>query len=439
MSSSNPFSLPVDVLDKILVSLDVQDLGRLICTCRLLWTYIPTIDALWKGHCRRYWLLEDLPPNARSWYQQWLTIARSDWWPYRDCYASVKESWNTIESVLSTRCTSAYRAIASSKGANEEEIKLVEKKIDTLLPCDYKCSLRIHGQGKIHLGSLKFYSHESSYFLLGASSVFQLDLDVVETGIGHESEAERKRETLLVLGQNNSDEESIHPYSELLVAPKTTNESSSVIPGGYVRTVYSRTISTAPPVGVLWASEATLTFSQWLREEATKILHYHVAKVNRHLTRFTLQPMSVALTKYFTVKVGVALDPSFGMWQNELLHNSSGFGYHIVITLSPDAPEEESCQLRCRHWDLDFTSSGNTVREVVDGDGVIGQYPTFRPGDQFEYASYTSVRGESLTMSGYLEMQYLSRHECFKVTIPPFHMEKPSFVTFVAHDLHSVR
>ena len=72
-------------------------------------------------------------------------------------------------------------------------------------------------------------------------------------------------------------------------------------------------------------------------------------------------------------------------------------------------PYTESCQLLRRHWSITY-SDGRT--EVVDGEGVIGEQPTFTPGDLYQYSSCTMFEKEEYCqMEGYFLMQYLNRGE----------------------------
>ena len=62
-----------------------------------------------------------------------------------------------------------------------------------------------------------------------------------------------------------------------------------------------------------------------------------------------------------------------------------------------------------RHWSITF-SDGRT--EDVDGEGVIGEQPTFNPGDLYQYSSCTMFDEEEYCqMEGYFLMKYLNRSE----------------------------
>lgn len=48
--------------------------------------------------------------------------------------------------------------------------------------------------------------------------------------------------------------------------------------------------------------------------------------------------------------------------------------------MKKDADPTEACQLMSRHWDIDHGIENTTVREVVDGEGVVGHRPVMKPG-----------------------------------------------------------
>ena len=73
----------------------------------------------------------------------------------------------------------------------------------------------------------------------------------------------------------------------------------------------------------------------------------------------------------------------------------------------------ESCQLLRRHWSISYSNGKN---EVVDGEGVIGEQPTFTPGHHHQYASCTMFDKEDYCeMEGYFLMKYLNRGELLHV------------------------
>jgi len=87
------------------------------------------------------------------------------------------------------------------------------------------------------------------------------------------------------------------------------------------------------------------------------------------------------------------------------------FSYHITIVNLSDT----TVQLQRRHW---YISDGLFGEREVEGEGVIGQMPTLKPGDKFEYESWCPVSSEYGSMSGYFTFEDLKNKEEFDVEIP---------------------
>jgi ApaG protein len=88
------------------------------------------------------------------------------------------------------------------------------------------------------------------------------------------------------------------------------------------------------------------------------------------------------------------------------------FAYTITIRNTGDIP----AQVIGRHWVI---THGSGEVEEVRGLGVVGQQPLLKPGEQFEYTSWTrvstprgSMRGELLCMT--------EDAEAFEAPIAPF-------------------
>ncbi|MBI5853184.1 MAG: Co2+/Mg2+ efflux protein ApaG [Planctomycetes bacterium] len=69
------------------------------------------------------------------------------------------------------------------------------------------------------------------------------------------------------------------------------------------------------------------------------------------------------------------------------------FGYRIVMTNEGN----QSATLEARHWTI---VDGNGRRSEVRGAGVVGEFPTLHPGDQFEYSSRCPLTTSWGTMEG---------------------------------------
>jgi ApaG protein len=61
---------------------------------------------------------------------------------------------------------------------------------------------------------------------------------------------------------------------------------------------------------------------------------------------------------------------------------------------------------------------------VVEGDGVVGQFPRLEPGQHFSYNSYHVVRAESRATGSFFGRTDKGRHVCVK--LPEFCMTPPA-------------
>jgi ApaG protein len=61
-----------------------------------------------------------------------------------------------------------------------------------------------------------------------------------------------------------------------------------------------------------------------------------------------------------------------------------------------------AARLIARHWEI---TDGNGRVERVDGDGVVGEQPRLRPGEDFRYTSGLMLETEHGTMRGHYDME----------------------------------
>lgn len=87
--------------------------------------------------------------------------------------------------------------------------------------------------------------------------------------------------------------------------------------------------------------------------------------------------------------------------------------YHINIINDTMYP----MQLLRRHWYI--YDSNTTVREV-EGDGVIGVQPIIKPGQSYDYSSFSPISTAIGKMNGYFSMVNLETKEMFKAIVPNF-------------------
>ncbi|ANQ48794.1 Co2+/Mg2+ efflux protein ApaG [Flammeovirga yaeyamensis] len=96
------------------------------------------------------------------------------------------------------------------------------------------------------------------------------------------------------------------------------------------------------------------------------------------------------------------------------------FGYKIKI----ENLSAYTVQLLRRNWEI-FDIVGDK-REVIKGDGVIGQTPIIDPGEFFEYVSGCHFISPIGKMKGTYEMKKVTESTLFDVEIPEFTLQ-PKF------------
>ncbi|MDH4180501.1 MAG: Co2+/Mg2+ efflux protein ApaG [Betaproteobacteria bacterium] len=103
--------------------------------------------------------------------------------------------------------------------------------------------------------------------------------------------------------------------------------------------------------------------------------------------------------------------------QSDPGRNHFVFAYTIRITNTGSV----TAQLLSRHWII--TDADARVQEVK-GAGVIGQQPTLRPGESFEYTSGASIATAVGTMRGTYRM-VAEDGQAFDAAIPQFTLSVP--------------
>ena len=96
------------------------------------------------------------------------------------------------------------------------------------------------------------------------------------------------------------------------------------------------------------------------------------------------------------------------------------FAYTITITNDGEIP----ARLKSRHWII--TDANGKVQEV-NGDGVVGEQPHLRPGEQFRYSSGAVLETPVGAMQGLYRME-ADDGARFDAPIPPFTLAVPGML-----------
>jgi ApaG protein len=94
------------------------------------------------------------------------------------------------------------------------------------------------------------------------------------------------------------------------------------------------------------------------------------------------------------------------------------WAYHVRI----ENNGARTVQLRNRYWRI--TDSLGRIQEVR-GAGVVGEQPTIKPGDSYEYTSGTPLPTPSGIMGGSYQMEESETGQRFDVAIPNFSLDSP--------------
>ena len=115
--------------------------------------------------------------------------------------------------------------------------------------------------------------------------------------------------------------------------------------------------------------------------------------------------------------IAVSVTTAFIPDQSDVAQDRYAFSYTVSIRNIG----KTTAQLISRHWII--TDAAQQVQEVR-GQGVIGQQPTLRPGERFEYTSGTMITTPVGTMHGTYQMRAEDGTE-FEAEIPQFTLSMP--------------
>lgn len=127
--------------------------------------------------------------------------------------------------------------------------------------------------------------------------------------------------------------------------------------------------------------------------------------------------MEVSESKESKYAIDVAPRAAYIDDQSDPSKNQYVFAYTITVTNVGTV----AAQLISRHWLI--TDANGKVLEVK-GLGVIGQQPTLKPGESFEYSSGTHLETAVGTMRGTYQMLAEDGH-AFEADIPLFTLSVP--------------
>lgn len=398
MEAESYFSnLPSELILKIFSHLDYKDLVNCSYQSRRLGD-LSNHDVLWRRLCNRYWLETKCCP-FRTWKE------RFQWWyldmgQYIHYYASIRRAWDKILQFVEIHCPVIHKTIKN--GCSEEDLNEAERTMGLKLPPDMRCSYRIHNGQRLTspglMGSMSIHSHYRSESLL--------DLDTVMAGYRYRDGLRGCAPLTFCL------------HSGLTQFLAVTDED------GYERnTVFypSQNIVDEGSVGI----DSFITgssFEEWLTTYANHLESNDFVILHDQPFRFLHEPSCEETTDYITVSVATCFLPEL----STVSPPSFFYTYRITMSMSSDAPQHETCQLETRHW-LIMDETG--LEELVNGPGVVGEYPVMYPGASFSWISCTTFSTTYGNMRGHFKMRNLMTGDRTEVQCPIFHMRCQPYIT----------
>lgn len=118
-----------------------------------------------------------------------------------------------------------------------------------------------------------------------------------------------------------------------------------------------------------------------------------------------------------TRSIRISVEPLYLDDQSSPEDNYYAWAYKVRI----ENLGSEVVKLHSRHWRI--TDKWGRMQEVR-GIGVVGEQPTLKPGETFEYTSGAHLTTESGIMAGAYQME-TSGGEMFSAAIPAFSLDSP--------------
>ncbi len=121
-----------------------------------------------------------------------------------------------------------------------------------------------------------------------------------------------------------------------------------------------------------------------------------------------------------TKNITVSVEPTY--LSSESVPEQSVYVWAYKVRIENNGTE--TMQLKTRHWKI--TDAYGRTQEV-QGPGVVGEQPTLKPGEIFEYTSGTPLSTPNGIMVGTYSMQ-MTDGSLMEIAIPAFSLHTPDTV-----------
>lgn len=154
------------------------------------------------------------------------------------------------------------------------------------------------------------------------------------------------------------------------------------------------------------------------KSEANRLCH--VAPFSDKISAVFLPTNFDAMSDQDENRIEVNVEATYVEGQSDPTQNHYVFAYSITIHNGGTL----GARLISRHWLI--TDANGDVQEVF-GEGVVGQQPYLRPGEDFSYTSGTTLPTPVGTMQGNYQMRNEEGGH-FDATIAPFSLAIPGML-----------
>ncbi len=118
----------------------------------------------------------------------------------------------------------------------------------------------------------------------------------------------------------------------------------------------------------------------------------------------------------------ILIDVSTAYVDDQSEPDAGRYVFAYTITIRNDG--EIAAKLKSRHWII--TDANGKIQEV-NGDGVVGEQPHLKPGEQYRYSSGAVLETPVGAMQGLYRME-ADNGDRFDAPIPPFTLAVPGML-----------
>eukprot|EP01113_Clastostelium_recurvatum_P030762 TRINITY_DN3771_c0_g1_i9.p1 TRINITY_DN3771_c0_g1~~TRINITY_DN3771_c0_g1_i9.p1 ORF type:complete len:397 (-),score=-9.07 TRINITY_DN3771_c0_g1_i9:19-1209(-) len=377
MSSSWLYDIPNETLIHILSYASECDLMHLHLVSRMM-NEVSSSNPLWRALCVQHWGW-DVHSNSHAedtstyWKDVYTDIAHNQgMYRHKTIYRRVHQVWERIERWTKVFAPLVYSTLAPPCTEENVEQCLASLSSRNLapLPLEVQCSSRIH-DGQIPERSLR-----NIHGLLGGFSVYDLHVNFILCSIstGTYLTHHQWKNNCFLLAFNQE-----RPIVGLWIVLREFSQWGRTYAVGEVVQCAANGISCLP---------AYSSYIEVLEQHANSLEGGRHDVIDGEIIQFPTfaSEGSDCTTHGIQVRAnGLFVSVESG---NIVFHAQgtqyvpeSGiftFAYRIRISMDVNVPATQAAQLVSRHWEIIDESNGSM--EVVDGEGVIGHFPTMKPG-----------------------------------------------------------